>query len=190
MNLKDKIKTLINKRKYLKYIEKHLDNIEKAAWEMIECPKLNSLFMDEELCYNFLQRIKNHDKSKYSEEEFNAYRKYYHPINPEEKESVKEDYAKAWEHHWKNNDHHWQARQNKTSFDVNNDEDVLPLLENVADWLAMGYEFGNRPYQYYELNKDKIQLCPEEREFLEKIIYGALEDKTQTKPYLNDSIAR
>lgn len=41
--------------------------------------------------------------------------------------------------------------------------------------MAMGYEFNDRPYQYYEKNRDKICLCQEEREFLENLIYNYID---------------
>ena len=56
----------------------------------------------------------------------------------------------------------------------------IDILENVCDWLAMGYTFGDRPYQYYEKNKDKINLPKKDREFLEKIIYEGI-DKDYVK---------
>jgi hypothetical protein len=36
-----------------------------------------------------------------------------------------------------NNDHHWQARTNDTDFTINT---KLACLENIMDWLAVGYE--------------------------------------------------
>lgn len=171
-----KIKTKIKEHNYDKYIERHRENVEKAAWYMIEeCKELNTFFMDEELCYQFLQAISKHDLSKYSLEEYDAYRKFYHPIDDEERNSAQEDYMAAWAHHLAHNNHHWQARSDKKDFDPNKLEDIVPLLENIADWLAMGYEFNDRPYQYYEKNKDKIILHPKEKTLLEKIIYEVFE---------------
>jgi hypothetical protein len=171
-----KIKTKIKEHNYDKYIERHRENVEKAAWYMIEeCKELNTFFMDEELCYQFLQAISKHDLSKYSLEEYDAYRKFYHPIDDEERNSAQEDYMAAWAHHLAHNNHHWQTRSDKKDFDPNKLEDIVPLLENIADWLAMGYEFNDRPYQYYEKNRDKIILHPKEKALLEKIIYEVFE---------------
>ena len=57
---------------------------------------------------------------------------------------------------------------------------MLDCLENVLDWMAMGYTFNDRPYQFYEKNKEKIKLPKAERDFIEKVIYEGV-DKKYTK---------
>ena len=32
------------------------------------------------------------------------------------------------------------------------------LLENIVDWMAMGYEFGDTAKEYYEKMKDEINF--------------------------------
>lgn len=170
------IKKKYKENQYKRYIKKHLKNIKKAYQEFINNPN-SYLIIDKELLDKLYQRVLNHDKSKWSKEEFEPYRRYYYPINKQEKENSLKDFDKAWEHHWKNNSHHWQYRQKKKIFNIHNDEEVLDVLENALDWLAMGYVFHNRPYEYYEKNKDDIVLCEEERNYLEHIIYDILENK-------------
>ena len=34
----------------------------------------------------------------------------------------------------------------------------LSLIHNIVDWVAMGFEFDDTAKDYYEKNKDKIQL--------------------------------
>lgn len=172
--IKDNIKTKKQTKLYIKYIVEHKKNIEKAFEEMKE----NSLIFqryDDNILDALWERVLVHDESKYSEEEFIPYRKNFFPINAEEKENNKSDFDKAWEHHWKNNSHHWQYRKNKTSFNKDNKEEVLDVLENVLDWMAMGYKFNDRPYQYYENNKNNIVLCEEERKYLEDLIYNIID---------------
>lgn len=172
--IKDNIKIKKQTKLYIKYIVEHKKNIEKAFEEMRE----NSLIFqryDDDILNALWERVLVHDESKYSEEEFIPYRKNFFPINAEEKENNKLDFDKAWEHHWKNNSHHWQYRKNKTSFNKNNKEEVLDVLENVLDWMAMGYKFNDRPYQYYENNKNNIILCDDERKYLEDLIYNIID---------------
>ena len=159
---------------YLKYIENHKENIYKAFDEMKECSIVYQLGGDD-LLNALFRRVVEHDNSKYSLQEFDAYRKNFFPISQQEKEENKKDFEKAWEHHWRHNPHHWQYRQNKESFNRNNEEEVLDVLENVLDWMAMGYQFNDRPYQYYENNKENIKLCNEEKAFLEYIIYEGID---------------
>lgn len=168
MNLKDRIKTLIKQRQYKTYIEEHRKNVKKAFIELTDCLKLSYLFMDDEIYYKLSNRISKHDLSKYSEEEFEFYRKQFYPINEQEKENNKQDFEKAWIHHIECNDHHWQHRQNLKEF---NKDTMIAILENVCDWLAMGYKFHNRPYEYYEKHKEEINLPKEDKEFLEQILY-------------------
>ena len=179
MNIKNcikKIKIWLKEQEYKKYIERHRNNIIDAAYEMMTCPGLSFLFDDVVLCEFFMDRISIHDLSKYEKEEFDAYRKYYYPISLEEKTENSADFLRALEHHYRTNEHHWEHRVNNINFDPNNINDVLAVLENVADWLAVGYQFNNRPYQYYEKHKQEINLCEKEKKFLERVIYALEED--------------
>lgn len=154
---------------YKKYIEDHKANVMKAYDEVKENPIIYQCGGDD-LLNRLYNRVLAHDDSKYSKEEFEPYRKNFFPINQQEKENNKADFDKAWEHHWRNNSHHWQYRQNKKTFDRNNMEDVLDVIENVLDWIAMGYHFNDRPTDYYNNNKEHIILNDDERKFLEYII--------------------
>ena len=172
--IKNNIKIKKQEKKYMKYIKEHQENVRKAFEEIKENPVIYQRYSGE-ILDALWGRVLIHDKSKYSEEEFVPYRKNFYPINAEEKEENKPDFDKAWEHHWKNNSHHWQYRKNKTSFDKNNKEEVLDVLENILDWIAMGYKFNDRPYQYYENNKNNITLCEDERKYLEDLIYNVID---------------
>lgn len=177
--LLEKIKIKIKEHEYKKYIEEHRDNIRDAFVEVSTCPDLDWI-ITEDISVKLFERILVHDLSKYSDEEFDAYRRYYHPINIEERQNAKEDFNKAWEHHWKNNDHHWECRQNDTEF---TEETELAILENVCDWLAMGYKFHDRPIEYYNKHKNKIKLPEKQRELLEKILKDLEKTKRDMKKY-------
>ena len=174
-----KIRIKLKEHEYKKYIEEHRDNIRDAFVEVSTCPDLDWI-ITEDISVKLFERILAHDLSKYSDEEFDAYRRYYHPINIEERENAKEDFDKAWEHHWKNNDHHWEHRQNDTDF---TEETELAILENVCDWLAMGYKFHDRPIEYYNKNKNKIILPDKQRELLERILKDLEKTKRDMKKY-------
>lgn len=170
-----KIRKKIKENEYIRYIEEHRTNIYKAFEEMLLCPDMDWMGWDEELCFKLFERVKNHDISKYSLEEFNAYREYYHPINEQEKQLAKEKFERAWEHHWKTNDHHWQCRKRDIDGPRMTEEQELACLENILDWMAMGYKFKNRPYEYYESIKDKIRLPKIQIKFIEKVIYEGID---------------
>jgi hypothetical protein len=132
------IKKIKNNKKYKEEIEKHKHNILKAYYEMLECEDLEWIMKDPEIMHPLWIRALEHDDSKlYNKEEFNAYRKFYYPIDRKEYIDNLIDYKRAKEKHIMNNDHHWQARTNDTDFTINT---KLACLENIMDWLAVGYE--------------------------------------------------
>ena len=121
----------------------------------------------------FNDLIAEHDESKFSEEEFEPYAKkwYLDGINTPE-------YEAAWEHHWTSNRHHWECRQyDECPEDKITKQQILDCIENVCDWMAVGYDKGNRPYQFYETIKDKIKLPKAEQDFMEKVIYEGIDKK-------------
>lgn len=162
-----------NEKEYTRYINEHIKNVQKA-WENIK-----SNFMAMEYIKNtvtnyspFLidtidELVKNHDASKYSEFEFDAYRRNFYPISPEEKENNKEDFEKAWKHHYMNNLHHWNYWYNK------NDMDAMPfpyIIEMICDWEAMSYKFGGTSKEWYENNKGDIHLGNKQKEIVESLL--------------------
>ena len=62
----------------------------------------------------------------------------------------------GWMHHLGNNPHHWQYWTERDYAYPN--QKLIYLIENICDWMAMGYEFGDTAQEYYENNKDKIIL--------------------------------
>lgn len=160
---------------YDNYLYEHQENIKDAFTEMTMCEDMRQFLLDDPWYYDqLLKRVEEHDKSKYEIEEYDAYRRYYFPINKKEKREAKADYEAAWKHHWENNDHHWQNRSKVLGF--SRDREVA-ILENVLDWLAMSYKFGDRPFQYYEKHKNEIDLPQNDRAFLEKVIYEGIDKK-------------
>ena len=136
-------------RQYEDYIEEHCNNVKKAFEELIN----KDIPETREYLNELHKKIQNHDNSKYSNEEFDAYRKNFYPINEQEKEDNKEAFDKAWEHHYRNNNHHpeyWLDDQgNLKPFSEQNEREVrLAYLEWVCDLQAMGYKFNDTAYKY------------------------------------------
>lgn len=138
--------TAVSKREeYLAYINEHIANVKKA------CDVFLSITWDEDLfTFDDMEELKlaveKHDESKYSDAEFEPYRKQFFPVDEEEKNENEEDFETAWEHHYRNNDHHPQ-------FWVR--DGIIKEMSNVAiahmicDWEAMSYKFGGSAYEYY-----------------------------------------
>lgn len=142
-------------REYLDYIEEHYNNVQKA-WALIneKCQNKGFRFISDDFVWHTIDaEVKNHDISKLSEEEFTQYRQYFFPCENEVKDGLL--FAKAWEHHKQENEHHWQTWTVK--HEGNPYADAF-LVMNVVDWVAMGFKFGPTAKEYYEENKDGIDL--------------------------------
>lgn len=175
-----RLRIKLKELEYKKYIQEHRDNVRLAFVELSTCPDLDWLITEDLSCKLF-ERIEDHDLSKYSDEEFDAYRRYYHPIDYIEKYNAKEDFEKAWEHHYVRNDHHWQHRQ---FIKEEMDEEIqLACLENICDWLAMGYKFNDRPIQYYNKHKNEIKLPQSQIDFMEKVMNDLEKTKRDMSKY-------
>lgn len=166
--MKEKIQKF---RDYLDYIEEHYDNVQKA-WKLVneKCKGQCFPFMyDDHLWFSLDAMIKKHDMSKLSEEEFTQYRQFFYPCVGEVKN--KELLNKGWEHHKKNNAHHWETWTNGERGKIQE----LNLVENICDWIAMSFKFGDTAKDYYEENKDDIKLPRWAEEYMYEIfecVYG------------------
>ena len=140
-------------RDYLDYIEEHYNNVQKA-WKLIQekCSDMN--FITNTYLFNEIDGlVKDHDLSKLSMEEFIPYREKFFPLKSENPDPSRFDMA--WEHHKENNWHHWQ---NWTQVEAGFPNAVVFLVDNLCDWAAMGFKFGDTAKDYYEKNKHEIKL--------------------------------
>ena len=132
---------------YRNYITEHINNVKKAfdTYGELLCEEL-------ELEITAMQyQIDNHDNSKWSAEEFEPYaRKFF----PEGKRIISDyDFNKAWMHHTQYNCHHpehWLFYDYNTKKITIYDMPDKYIAEMICDWIAMGYKFNNKAYEYYE----------------------------------------
>ena len=165
---KDSREVAEKQKEYIKYIDEHVKNVQKAWFEMkIRC-KTYLTYMCPMSDFKLIEHcINTHDRSKYSSDEFEPYRKNFYPINDEEKNNNKEDFDKAWVHHYMTNPHHWNHWSSIGR------EDEMPftfVVEMVCDWQAMGYKFGNNAKDWYEKNKNEIVLGKRQRKWVEELL--------------------
>lgn len=174
MIIKNLIKKIKARKAYKDYVMRHKRYILRAYWEMMNNKGLEWIIQDPEIAQKLWLRALEHDDDKLEKHMFEAYRKHFYPINDKEKELNEENFQQAWRLHYLHNDHHWQHRTNwkDEDFDINTE---LACLENIMDWLAVGYEFHDRPYQYYDAHKDEIKLPKKQIEFMEKCIYAGID---------------
>ena len=111
-----------------KYIEEHKANVKKFAdWLKENLPELFES-IDVEL---FDEMIRDHDDSKFSEEEFEPYAQKWFG----NKEKTLE-YEEAWKHHWTNNEHH-------PEFWLGEDMPYIYILEMICDWGSFSMKSGD-----------------------------------------------
>ena len=134
---------------YKNYIEEHKARVQTFAnWLKENCPEV---FEDVDL-EAFDEVIKEHDESKYGEEEFEPYaQKFYgkQDINGRPLEYVP-DYDEAWKHHWMNNEHHPEHW-------LGEDMPLIYILEMLCDWGSFSIASGNMKELskfYYEQARD------------------------------------
>jgi len=148
---------------YLKYLTKHIWFVRKACWA-------KGLYW---------QGLK-HDWSKWLPVEFIPYARFFYGAKPKRDstgyykptDTGNEEFEWAWFHHIKFNKHHWQY----WSYAGDSGEIILkPMphkfrLEMLCDWwgASMAQGYGGKCKTWYVANKEKMQLHPETRKWIEE----------------------
>jgi len=171
-------------REYLDYVDRHYDNVQKA-WKLVndKCGSSGFRFISDDFVWNCIdQDVKDHDLSKLSEEEFTQYRQYFFPTENETKD--KKLFLKAWDNHKEKNLHHWQSWTAQTSTPY---DDAFVVMMAV-DWIAMGFEFGDTARDYYEKNKENINIPEWSVILLNQIFDKVYDESFQDAPTGNISM--
>ena len=115
-------------KEYKDYVVAHKERVEEfSTWLLSNCPELFEN-VDTEV---FKDLIKEHDESKFSEEEFEPYAQKWYGDGKDTRE-----YELAWEHHYMNNEHHpeyWNGE----------DMPLIYILEMICDWGSFSIASGD-----------------------------------------------
>ena len=115
-------------KEYKEYVDAHKERVSQFAdWLKENLPGLFET-IDVEL---FDEMIRDHDESKYSEEEFEPYAQYFYG---DKKESI--EFEEAWKHHWMNNEHH-------PEFWLGEDMPYIYILEMLCDRGSFSIDKGD-----------------------------------------------
>lgn len=168
------------REEYRHYIENHVSNVQKA-WEEIQEKCMDVISeLTNGYPYTTLEmttmNISVHDKSKWSEEEFEPYRRYFHSINEKEKRESEAAFEDAWTHHKLNNPHHWNYWIENPTAGGKDNMTLCAVLEMIADWQGMSYAKGGNALSWYKQNKAKIDLGETQKIWVDKLLH-ALCDK-------------
>lgn len=151
---------------YKEYIDKHINNVKQSFEDLLRLVPSNELpelLQDEETIQRLRMVMDKHDNSKYSDLEFEGYRKHFYPVDDTEKLNT-EEYELAWLHHYSNNPHHWEywcvldpeTGEFKLQDNIDEIDYMFYEVERVMDWCAMSRQFNNRVKQWYSENSDRI----------------------------------
>lgn len=147
-------------KEYLEYINSHKERVlQFADWLKENCPEVfDGIDIDV-----FDDLIKEHDESKFSEEEFEPYARKWHL------DGIKTpEYEEAWKHHWKNNEHH-------PEYWLGEDMPYIYILEMLCDWGSFSIASGDMNELsdfYYNKAKDDPEkmLSDATKEIIEDIL--------------------
>ena len=120
------------------------------------------------------QICKNHDKSKWDEDEYDAYANYFYGESKSQK--VLDDFNKSWLMHIHKNPHHWQHWV-LINDDPGEGEKILDMpynyiIEMICDWWAFSWKQDNLKeiFKWYDVHKKYMKLSKLTREVVENIL--------------------
>jgi hypothetical protein len=158
---------------YKTYIIEHVSNVTKAYNWLIE----HNITSE-----SLRTQISLHDVSKYSDQEYDAYDKYFYGDKTKE---VKENFNVAWLHHIHNNPHHWQH------WVLINDDDgthalEMPkeyVIEMICDWWAFSHKSGNlyEIFDWYKSHKKNMILHENTKKLVEDLLNKIKEELDKNK---------
>lgn len=158
---------------YDEYLAEHIGNVNKGLHWMLDNLGLSQ---EEKSAIETAMVSFNHDESKYSTEEYNAYDQYFYGGNRSYK--VVQDFNYAWLHHIHQNPHHWQywvllEDDPETGLPCKTLPIPLPyIFEMIADWWSFSWKSGNlfEIFEWYGEHRDKQYIDPNSRAILERIL--------------------
>lgn len=145
---------------YKKYVLEHKERVQQFAdWLKENLPEL----FDEIDIELFNDMIREHDESKFEDEEFEPYAQHFYGSKDNDFE-----YSEAWKHHWTHNEHH-------PEFWLGEDMPYIYILEMLCDWGSFSVEKGDFHelinYYYNQAKDDEEKnLSESTKEIIEDIL--------------------
>ena len=148
---------------YLEHLNKHTCYV-VVAWKYVREVLWDRGLLNEKEFDKTNTNIAFHDSSKVNMDEWIPYRNRFY-VEWEDQSKVKEEFKAAVKRHKERNLHHYESLK-----DYKGDDWKCYVVELVCDYIAMGWEFNNFVLEYYESQKDKIDLPSEYKSYLETIM--------------------
>lgn len=161
---------------YNKYLETHIKNVQKGAYFLIN--NLPEILYDEKgnfIGQDLIKICSEHDNSKYTEKEYDAYDSYFYGKN--KTKEVIDNFNLAWLHHVHQNPHHWQywilmEDDPKTKDSILIEIPNLYIFEMICDWWSFSWqkENLNEIFKWYDDHKNIIKMHPNSRKKVEHML--------------------
>jgi len=158
---------------YDNYIHDHIANLKQG----LEWMERNLPFLDGEKLAEAMLNAEQHDESKYTKEEYDAYDAYFYGDHTRPPE-VQAAFDKAWLHHIHNNPHHWQhwvLLEDDPSIGSIGKALEMPLeyvYEMIADWWTFSWRNNNlmEVFSWYESHRNHIFMNIKTRAIVESVL--------------------
>ena len=158
---------------YDQYLAEHIGNVNEGLHWMLDNLALSQ---EEKSAIETAMVSFNHDESKYSTEEYDAYDQYFYGQN--KSYAVVQAFDYAWLHHIHQNPHHWQywvLLEDDPEAGMPYKTLMIPLpyiFEMIADWWSFSWKSGNlfEIFNWYAEHRDKQYINEESRMILERIL--------------------
>ena len=160
---------------YDDYLNEHVKAVQRAVSIFGE---IGVLSPTSDLYLQVVNLARDHDESKYEQEEYDAYDLYFYKkkaIDDEkERKAIDIAFDCAWLHHIHWNPHHWQ---HWILIEDNGKPKALEIPEKyvyemIADWwsFSLRNEKPKEIFDWYQEHKGKMLLHPETRKLVESIM--------------------
>lgn len=169
---------------YDQYLVEHKENVAKGLTWMEE--NLPDILKGENIVDLRNQIRLDHDRSKSTVAEYEAYDEYFYGSSRNRSYDVVNNFRHAWLHHIHRNPHHWQywvlINDDPGEGMVILDMPKCYILEMVCDWWAFSWKKGDLTeiFKWYDARKEYMKLSDKTRKTVEDIlekIKGKLEEK-------------
>lgn len=161
------------KMEYNNYLKEHIRNVQRS-FEQFLLPVLQE---DENITPDNIaiiqDQIKQHDKSKYEDVEYEGYLQWFYPVNDDENNKDKNMFNLAWNHHQHSNMHHpqyWLCIRDDGE-QIILDMDFASIMEMLSDWHSFSLNDRNSTaYNWYQNHKKTLLISDNTREIIEYYI--------------------
>lgn len=157
--------------KYDRYLIEHCGNVAQGFdWIVANLPDM--IVPGESVAQLRRQICFEHDESKYSEAEYDAYDIHFYGKRPNP--DIAFNYA--WLHHIHNNPHHWQhwvlINDDPDKAEVILDMPYNYILEMICDWWSFSWKTGELEeiFEWYDAHKAYMKLSDATRKTVEDIL--------------------